>query len=63
MDLAWARSLVAQCAAAGVKPFVKQLGAFPVDPPGVKWPLELRDRKGGEMSEWPEDLRIREFPR
>lgn len=25
--------------------------------------LDLRDRKGGDMSEWPEDLRVREFPR
>jgi protein gp37 len=25
-------------------------------------PLTLRCRKGGEMSKWPEDLRIREFP-
>ena len=24
--------------------------------------LHLRDRKGGDMSEWPEDLRVREFP-
>jgi protein gp37 len=24
--------------------------------------IHLRDRKGGEMAEWPEDLRIREFP-
>jgi protein gp37 len=24
---------------------------------------KLRDRKGGDMSEWPEDLRVREFPR
>lgn len=63
MDLEWARSLVAQCRAAGITPFVKQLGAFPVDPPGVKWPLELRDRKGGAIEEWPEDLRIREFPK
>jgi hypothetical protein len=22
----------------------------------------LRDRKGGDMDEWPEDLRVREFP-
>jgi len=22
----------------------------------------LRDRKGGDPSEWPEDLRVREFP-
>jgi len=69
MDLAWARSLIAQCRAVEDEPhhpiavFVKQLGAFPVDPSGVKWPLELRDRKGGEMAEWPPDLRVREFPR
>lgn len=24
--------------------------------------LQLRDRKGGDMAEWPEDLRVREFP-
>ncbi len=46
--------------------FVKQLGAKPV----TTWSngdlcdrLLLRDRKGGDMSEWPEDLRVREFPR
>jgi protein gp37 len=29
------------------------------------WPCDprLRDRKGGDMNEWPEDLRVREFPR
>jgi protein gp37 len=26
-------------------------------------PLKLRDRKGGDLDEWPADLRIREFPR
>ena len=25
--------------------------------------LRLRDRKGGDWSEWPDDLRVREFPR
>ena len=25
--------------------------------------LRLRDRKGGDPSEWPEDLRVRGFPR
>lgn len=25
--------------------------------------MRLRDRKGGDMAEWPEDLRVREFPR
>ena len=25
-------------------------------------PLDLLDKKGGDMAEWPEDLRVREFP-
>lgn len=25
--------------------------------------IRLRDKKGGDMAEWPEDLRVREFPR
>lgn len=31
---------------------------------GHKWMrrIPLNDRKGGDMSEWPEDLRVREFP-
>lgn len=24
--------------------------------------LHLADKKGGDMAEWPEDLRVREFP-
>lgn len=24
--------------------------------------IHLRDKKGGDMSEWPEDLRVRQFP-
>jgi protein gp37 len=54
-DPDWARNLVAQCRAAGVAPFVKQMGENPVG-------LKLRDRHGGEWDEWPEDLRIREYP-
>jgi protein gp37 len=75
-DLAWARSTVAACKAAGTKCFVKQLGAHPVAVPvegpfqkttagGDPWPaqpLNLRDPKGGDPSEWPEDLRVREWP-
>lgn len=52
----WIRSIKEQCLAAGVLVFVKQLGAQPV---GI---ARLRDRKGGDMAEWPEDLRVREWP-
>lgn len=69
-NVEWVRSIVGQCKAAAVACFVKQLGASvhkrsiisgnPVEP---LYPLTLRDRKGGDIDEWPFDLRIREFPR
>lgn len=73
MNIEWARSIVSQCKSAGVPVFVKQLGAFPIcrhsHPPTANpasccecFPLSVRDRKGGDMSEWPEDLRIRQMP-
>jgi protein gp37 len=65
-DLAWARSIVQQCQAARVACFVKQLGAKPrvEGPPGDPrtWVLDLADRMGGDVAEWPEDLRVRQFP-
>jgi protein gp37 len=65
MGLAWARSLVEQCRAAGVACFVKQLGRRPVttyEPTGCTDRYILRDSHGGDPAEWPEDLRVREFP-
>ena len=66
MNVEWVRSLVGQCRAAGVKVFVKQMGTNPqfqtADMHGPQL-LTLRDRKGGEVDEFPEDLRVREFPR
>jgi protein gp37 len=77
-DIAWARSVVAQCKVAGVPVFVKQMGAqcistAPSQPHDAlygwklthrppPWPLHTQDAKGGDMSEWPADLRVREFP-
>ena len=66
MNVEWVRALVAQCRAAGVKVFVKQMGSNPqFQTPDMHGPqlLTLRDRKGGDAEEWPEDLRVREFPR
>lgn len=75
-DVAWIRSLVEQARAAAVPVFAKQLGAHYVDavngiggvaarpdPTLVPSIRRLRDRKGGDPSEWPEDLRVREFPK
>jgi protein gp37 len=71
-NLAWAASLRDQCKAAGVAFFMKQCGSRPVFestcplfPPTTKFGIgtvAFRDRKGGDPSEWPESLRIREFP-
>jgi protein gp37 len=74
-DIAWARSIIRQCKAAGVPVFMKQLGAFPTamtrhDSLDSQWAIQpnghlrmiLKSKKGGEISEWPEDLKVREFP-
>lgn len=78
LDLDWARSLIGQCRESGTRVFVKQLGAVPVTDvtPTANFRthkgkrqvelkvtrLRLADRAGGDPVEWPEDLRIREFP-
>ena len=76
-DVAWIRSAVEQCKAAGVACFVKQLGscasdpenglagaALRVHPDGAALiSRRLRDSKGGDIDEFPDDLKVREFPR
>ena len=69
-NVEWIRLLVQQGKAAGVAKFVKQLGTRPEINHGTvsgyqtsNHTLKLRDKKGGDPSEWPEDLRIREFPK
>jgi|ERR1043166_3011235 protein gp37 len=71
----WIRSVVEQCKAAQVSCFVKQLGSMPMavpppppggryvlEKPGQLWKMLLRDKKGGDIAEFPSDLRVREFP-
>ena len=66
--LEWAERLLNQCAAAGVPFFMKQLGAFTVSEQRTTlegewaWRAGLKDRKGGDPAEWPEELRVRQFP-
>ncbi len=77
-NLAWAESLLAQCRAAGVPCFMKQIGSRPqvyscrgvmgrIAPSAMSrcWREDIRqrDRKGGDPSEWPKLLRVREFPK
>lgn len=62
-NVEWIRSIVAQCKAAGVPPFVKQLGAKPFgEEDGALYGVHHKDKKGGDITEFPHDLRIREFP-
>lgn len=65
-NIEWIRSIRDQCRAAGVPVFIKQLGAHPVITendwfaPGAR--VQLSHRSGGDPDEWPDDLRVREFP-
>lgn len=59
LEIGWVSRIIEQCAGAGVPCFVKQLGARPLMA-GVPW--EVDSTKGGDMSEWPSALRVREFP-
>jgi protein gp37 len=58
-ELQWARQLREDCRRAGVAFFVKQLGANALER-GER--IKLQDRHGGDWSEWPADLRLREVP-
>lgn len=58
-DLAWIRGIASQCALAGIPVFVKQLGARPVLD---GQPYLHCHGKGGDMTDWPNDLRIRQLP-
>lgn len=65
----WIRSLVRQCQDAKVPVFVKQLGSnaigsnpYIADIADTHHQIKFRDRKGADISEWPEDLRIQQFP-
>ncbi len=59
-DWRWIQSGLKQCWRLGIRPFVKQLGATCVG--GNEAFFSIKDKKGAEMSEWPEALRVREFP-
>lgn len=61
MALGWAKDIVRQCKAAGVHAFVKQLGANPTNREGDRCP-HIKHNKGADMSEWPAELQVREFP-
>jgi protein gp37 len=66
-DITAARSTITQCREINAAPFVKQLGSAPI------WShcignsqaidtIHFKDRAGADPTEWPEDLRVQEFP-
>lgn len=59
-DIAWIEAIARECDGAGVPLFIKQLGAHPVSM-GVDISPPLKDKKGGDTSEWPWPA-IRQFP-
>lgn len=73
-DTKWVSDIVEQCQRENVAVFVKQLGANPVqrimygpatfdaDQAVHLDRLALKDRKGGDIAEWPLELQVREFP-
>ena len=73
-DLAWARSLIEQCARAKVPVFVKQLGPAPLTSSNddkrhcgdmnlpTPFVMKMPDSHGADWTDWPEDLCLRQFP-
>jgi protein gp37 len=57
--LEWAEQIRDDCHRNHVAFFLKQLGRNPTS--GEK-PIKLLDAHGGDWSEWPDGLRIRELP-
>jgi len=55
--LEWIEKIVNQCVQTNTPVFVKQLGTH------LAKEMNLKDRHGGDIEEFPEYLRIREFPR
>lgn len=57
MDTRWVEQLIALCSVNDVPVFVKQLGSV--------WAKQTKSShpKGGDMNEWPEVLRVRQYPK
>jgi protein gp37 len=56
--LEWARSLLADIWDSGTAFFLKQVGSNPFL---AGEPLKLKDSKGGDISDWPEELQVRDI--
>lgn len=73
--LEWAEEMVEHCRKNKVACFVKQIGRKPTkgskpyvlaakrDLPGGKFTDKITDPHGGDWDEWPESIRVRQFPK
>ncbi|MCB0358029.1 MAG: DUF5131 family protein [Bdellovibrionales bacterium] len=62
-DLDWIRHLVLQCEKSKTPCFVKQLGAYPtITNNDTEERVMLQHKKGGNINEWPDELRVQQFP-
>lgn len=62
-NVEWIRSIVQQCKNAGVACFVKQLGENVKEKSPDAFVWLMQDKKGGDPAEWPEDIRVRQYPK
>lgn len=57
MDLNWVRKIISDCREFNVVPFFKQKGEV------LAAEMGCADKKGGDITEWPLDLQVRDWPR
>lgn len=55
-NLEWIQKIVHACKESSIPVFVKQLGTH------LSKEMGLKDRHGGDITEWPENIQVREFP-
>ena len=60
-NIAWIRDIRDQCAGSDVPCLVKQFGSNPIMEPGPIT-VQCEHPKGGDPAEWPEDLRVQQWP-
>lgn len=58
-DIEWVEGIITVCASRNVPVFVKQLGSRPV---AAGLGLRLRGHHGSDENEWPDWMRVRQFP-
>jgi protein gp37 len=57
MDLEWARDILKQCQERGAAFHFKQKGGI------LARELGCKDKEGKDLSEWPADLQVQDFPK